>query len=291
MKNKEKRSEKMYTRFFIVSISFYLSISSLCAQSSSQVIDYANHLFARQNYLGALTEYQRAWVFNEDERLNTLLFDQISETHKYLGNTDQALKYKELAFKSAQSDTVRTDLMLETIPFYLGTKRYNDAVRLLLACKVYSQTTQDERSLYLGTIYFKQGKYDRAGTYFSSIISDSVFLSQRLSSRLLERPKQKVAQGLSYVVPGAGQVYAGDVQAGLNSTLLVCSIIGVGVILYQTYTLASAALAVGPLYYRYYLGGVKNAGSIAVKQKQINQNKVLQQILTEVARVSDESDF
>lgn len=251
------------------------------AQTLEETVASADQAFAEEDYLQSLTEYQRAWLFSESDSLHAYIFDRIAHSHSMLDHPEQAIYYKELAYKNATGEA-RSRLILEAIPWYVSVKQYSKALRALIGTPTFSDEMRDEKNLYLGILYFQLSNFEQAANYFNRVATDTASINRQLSSKKLHRPKEKVAKALSYVLPGAGQYYAGDLKNGLSSTAIVGAIVYVGINIFQRYTWYNAFIAAGPLFQRYYLGGVKNAGDVALKRQFKNRKKVLMTILEQI---------
>jgi len=84
---------------------------------------------------------------------------------------------------------------------------------------------------------------------------------------------------MSRIIPGSGQLYAGDIKNGLNSLLLTGGIALLGVHLYNQYSLFDAIMSAFPWFARYYKGGYHKAFEIAYQKRSIRRDRTYKQIL------------
>jgi hypothetical protein len=87
------------------------------------------------------------------------------------------------------------------------------------------------------------------------------------------------------IIPGSGQFYAGDVKNGFNSLLLTGGFVTVGFIIAINYSLLDSFVSVIPWIQRYYIGGIKRSGDIAVDRKLQKQDEIYQEILLTVKKL------
>jgi tetratricopeptide (TPR) repeat protein len=251
-----------------------------------QGVESAMRFADKQQRLGnfeiALKEYQRAWIFNDDNDRNTELFRNIAYTFEKSGDLERAYNYAELAYKSTNDAAERADLMFWCARYQLAAQAYYETIRLMLGCEAYDQESEKLKNFYIAVAYFELSKFQSSKKYFCRVIQDTSFVETCLSDRKLHRPKPKTARIMSSILPGSGQVYAGNLGSALNSLVLTGSIAMIGINMYFEYSLVSALLAAGPYYQRYYMGGVKNAEHLAVSKQRDNRLEVLQRLIDKI---------
>jgi len=94
----------------------------------------------------------------------------------------------------------------------------------------------------------------------------------------------KVAGVLSIVIPGSGQLYAGDYKNAVNSFLLVAVFAAIGTDMFIRYAWYDSLISVFPWFLRYYTGGYKNAMKIAEQKRTEKRNKRLNKIIETTQR-------
>jgi hypothetical protein len=96
----------------------------------------------------------------------------------------------------------------------------------------------------------------------------------------IKGPKPKKARILSTILPGLGQLYAGDIKNGINSFILTGGLIVLGINTAINLTLLDALMTVAPWFQRYYMGGYNRAENIAAEKFKEKQNRVFLSILS-----------
>ncbi|NPA45132.1 MAG: hypothetical protein GXO49_06350 [Chlorobi bacterium] len=165
-------------------------------------------------------------------------------------------------------------------------KNYNVAKKIIYNSKIDSCKKQvKKKNFYLGIINFAQANYDSAELFFINSVSDTSFLIKEKihnsfkDKKKLKRPNPKVAGALSIILPGSGQLYAGDYKNAINSLLLVSIFTAIGTDMYFRYAWYDSAISIFPWFYRYYRGGYKNAIRIAKEKRELKRNKKLNEII------------
>ena len=127
-----------------------------------------------------------------------------------------------------------------------------------------------------------------AEKYFEQAVPSNDSLSRKNLHALfnenekLKHKNPKAAKVLSMIIPGAGQLYAGDVKNGLNSLLLTGGFFLLFINTSIAYTFVDALVAVGPWYYRYYLGGYQRAETITINRVEMKRARIYRKMLDTV---------
>jgi len=149
-----------------------------------------------------------------------------------------------------------------------------------------SDSIKREVIFYKGAINFYTENYVDAKQCWLRLAADDSMRQYWIvrlfrENERINRLKPGVAIALSAVLPGAGQVYAGDIGDGVNSLALNAALF---VLAYHTaiaYNLFNAIVAVVPWNLRYYEGGFLRAGEI-VKEKRAQRHQEIYRQLLEV---------
>jgi hypothetical protein len=103
-------------------------------------------------------------------------------------------------------------------------------------------------------------------------------ISEYFDLKKLHRPSPKIAYWMSVVIPGSGQLYAGDIKNGMNSFVLS---IGLAILTYNiavSKSILDALITAFPWWQRYHIGGYNAAKRIAINKRQENRADVFKLI-------------
>ena len=269
----------------------YLILFNLCLffnafpQSHQEVLNYADSLLLAGRYTESEQEYLRVLFFNiSDLELN--LHRKLAFCA--LGNKQykKAMRYYDTALTLCNIDSVIVEIALEKCKVNILFKNFEAALADLYIFRHTFNTLQKETLiLYKGIIFFGLQQYDKALEYFLPLIPENDTIRQEklkavlTNNKLLKRPSPVLAKTLSMFIPGAGQVYAGNVADGLNSLVLSGSFVAIGLAMYKTYGLFDVILAVSTWSFRYYTGGVKNAQTQAYTKLTNRRNHAFNTVL------------
>lgn len=89
---------------------------------------------------------------------------------------------------------------------------------------------------------------------------------------------------MSMIIPGLGQLYAGDIKNGLNSLILTGGLFSLGIYSAINNGFLDASLSVIPWFQRYYQGGFNKAQIIAKAKIEKKRYQIFNQLLDEVSK-------
>ncbi len=271
---------------FVCLCALLLSIqSNTChAQTADETMHLAKQYFDAGNYLAAIKSYQRVNFFDPDRAYQCK--ERIAQSYFQLADFDQAAAYFDQAYYVQQSDSLRNEMILQKTLCLVKQRNYQASlVELLSLTEVSSAQQKYRRDLYLALAYFGVEKFDKSKTQFERLLSEDDSLRLGRLEDLFEKNEKvsklnpDTAKWLSIFIPGAGQMYAGDWNAGINSLLLNAALLFALVNTAVTYTFWDAFISVFPWYYRYYTGGIENAEVSVKKQKQKRRARIYEEIL------------
>jgi len=108
-----------------------------------------------------------------------------------------------------------------------------------------------------------QKKYSEA-EFFRKKVNSQLNINGLNSVDILRRNKNsRLASIMSSIIPGLGQYYSGNFKQGISSQLLLGTVTGVSVLMFENYNPCTAILSSVPMFLRYYSGGIVNAGKCA----------------------------
>jgi hypothetical protein len=223
-------------------------------------LSLADSLYAQRYYELAAVEYEREFFFYPE-----LLNDQV----KRLNYAVSLLKSNELKgiaeFNTVIDEFPDSDpkLKITMAKYYIQMENYYQAIQLL---------SETEEKRLLGFTYLLDNRLSTARNFFIEHGDDEL---ARDIDAYINRPKKSIrtAALLSFMCPGAGEVYASNVKGGVRSFLLN---LGSGVLLYNAIRkkkYVDAILIFNFLFQRFYLGSVFNAQKSALEWNKQNKEK------------------
>jgi tetratricopeptide (TPR) repeat protein len=256
----------------------------LSAQDFKETIKFADSQFSLGNYQLAVKEYQRALFFGKNDS-SDYLYKKIA--HAFFKNQkfDQANYFYDLSYKTATNDSLKKELIFNKTQCYMLLGDFQKSIYELTGLgNDLSEYFRNKRDFYFAITYFGLEDFEQSKIYFISLTNKKPEAKQEIekifkSKKNLYRPNPKTAKTLSMIVPGSGQLYAGDIKNSINSIVLIGGIAILGLRVYNEYSLFDTFMSVFPWFTRYYQGGYNKAFDIAVKKRAIRRNKTYKQIL------------
>lgn len=209
----------------------------------------AESLFAKRYYDLVSIEYQRLFFFDSSAYNNCQL--RLNYTIAVL-NQDFFKGYEEVEklFRDFPEIDTESKTILGRECYNLGN--YDIALNIL-------KLTPEKR--LLGLSYLFSGQYSNALKEFQ-ILDEA--LAQEIKD-FINRPKKSVTRAMlfSALLPGTGEIYAGNVRQGIQDFLLTALS---GFILYNSIKnkkYVDAGIIFSFVFNRFYFGSISNAGRIA----------------------------
>ncbi|MBN1949801.1 MAG: tetratricopeptide repeat protein [Bacteroidales bacterium] len=259
----------------------FISINSglLSGQyTADSALSFADQQYLRGNYSLALKEYQR--VSFHDNFSDAYLLFKIGDCYLNQGDWTHARYYYDQVIRITHDDSLLVNAEIRNISTRIQEEAYKRALINLYSVHdtVYRQYN-DEINLLFGITHFGLTEFDTSRYYFKKIVETDSLACAKIDSlfslkKMLYKPNPNLAYALSLVIPGLGQLYAGDVPDALNSFILSGSLVGLSVFVAYQYTLLDAILSILPWYQRYYMGGLENTNEIAEKKRQERRSSI-----------------
>lgn len=255
----------------------FLPPYSAVAQNINQTKAFAEEAFNRGDYSNALQAFQRVAFFQESQE-RAVLYYKIATCYSQTNKLDLANSYYDRSFFLAEDSLVR-EIIFEKLKILLRQGKFNNALLEIFSVEQALEGENAKRlHFFEGLCYYGLDDFNAAYVAFDNALTpkDSIAKKQLktllIDNKKLARPNPNKAQNLSYILPGLGQFYAGDVKNGFNSLLLSATFIGVAINVGYRYSFIDAAISVIPWFQRYYLGGADKAKIIA--EQKLSENKV-----------------
>lgn len=278
----------MTKRWLLLILACKLSCTVMCAQLMDNQLKFAAELYDNANYSMALKEYLRAYYFERDGTYSELSLN-VGQCFAALDNYPKALDFFT---KYERQNTTKSDQVLSVklhkSQIHLLQEDPKSAIIELLGCSSdLIANDADRYYFHLGFAFLVDNDFD-AGfdafsklSYASNLVGDDMDI---ISDALVQNYKtnHSIPKVLSYILPGAGQVYNGNYADGANSLGLVGGLGLVFAEVLNTLSFLDALVSVGPFIIRYYIGGAKNA-AMGSERRELSQKQVLlKQVLLQI---------
>ena len=274
------------------SISLFLMSASLLfsgftASAEEPPLSLGGYLFAQGNYDTAITEYKRYLFFHPYNPGVGAVYYKIGVAYRAQGLWTEAVTAFRAATHLATDDKAKSEYQLALAVTLIAAQDY-DLARLELI-KVTMRTPSAQlyrRALFLQAVaYIYQFRWEDARESLRNYTTDEK-LDMRLEAATdMPLKSARLARVLSTILPGAGQVYAGDWGGGLNALLLngALGFLGVDAVLDGYYV--DAALWGVFIFWRYYRGNTFRAGQAAEQFNQQESRKAAEAILQRLQEI------
>lgn len=236
------------------------------------IIRFGDSLYAQESYEEALLEYQRAYFFASGEQ-KSLSGAKMAECYLLSDDFFRARSYYDSAISCTTFESSVTNYQFRKILCLILEKNFGYALNETDQLKVDSNSIMMRRKyLYQGICYFGLKKYKESHHFLRNSLPETdtvriVQLQQLFeNNKRLNCPNSALAIVLSVVLPGAGQIYSGNIRGGINSVLLLSGLLYIGSTLS-----ASGLIIIIPFLYRYYIGGILNAKKAALEKQKEKQ--------------------
>jgi hypothetical protein len=261
----------------------FSTLVQLNAQNFEETVLFADRQFENQNYQLAVKEYQRALFFSKGEKTD-YLYQQIARAFFKNSQFAQAAYFYDLSYKTSTNDSLKKELTFNKAECYLLMSDYRQSVYELISLgNDLSSYFKGKQDFYLAVSYFGLEEFGKSEAHFIRLVKNEPKLVNEISGMFsrknLYRPSPKTAKTLSRIIPGTGQLYAGDLKNALNSLVLTGGLAFLGIHVYTEYSLFDSIMSVFPWFYRYYQGGSNKAHKIAHEKREIKRDKTYQSIL------------
>ncbi len=257
----------MRTFFQILFLPLFLWQSVFSQGVINQQFNYADSLFKAQNYFDAITEFKRLMFFDSTGNYKFASEMKIGLSYKAGGKYSEAIESFVNAAKYAEGEAEKFNAETQIIRTQILARKTDAALNLISELKKNADDNQKRLLLYWrGWAFMFATKWEKAYNQFQIIKENE--LSQVCKDVINKKYSVNFVKEISYIIPGAGQIYTGNYLSGLMS-------LGWNVL--WGYTTVKAFLAdrvfdgimVGNLlWFRFYRGNFQNAEKFA-KQKNI----------------------
>lgn len=284
-----KKSGKTYIivlKIFL-SVLFSFCFSTGFTQNPEQTLTFAEEQLNQGNYLPANKALNRLMFFD-----NGLEYPEIFELFAYsyfqLNDYNNAWYYYDLAAIRSDKDSLRAEFTFMKVACRLYLKEYHEAMIDLMSFQ--GHLTENQRwqfNLLAGINSFYLMDYIQSEIHFRNCADSNSYLMVKSAFSDIKKVEKRFnpnkAKVMSIILPGSGQLYAGDLKNGINSFALVFGFIAVGLSVSSSIRFIDAAIIIFPWFQRYYMGGYQKASVITLEKQNAEKNKVLLSLIDQLS--------
>lgn len=205
-----------------------LALWGFAIAEADPALDLAAFFVERGEHDAAITEYKRYLFFHPDAPDAPQIRRQIGLAYRELGQWDLAVAWLRRALEGASGGTFQVVARVDLGVTLLASGQPSLALfELLKAESGTSDEAMRRRIRFLrGVAYLMQSQWKQAETTLKPYLVEeadpkAASIIEALRQAANHRDKSPtVAKWLSTLLPGAGQIYAGDWRGGLNALVL-----------------------------------------------------------------------
>jgi tetratricopeptide (TPR) repeat protein len=267
---------------WIILVHFTVLAQPVAAEErADRLWDFANHLYEKQDYYRALSEYQRfVFLFPKDYRVDQAKL-QIGRCYRREGRADKGFSYLIRLFNTRAEEQIGPEALLEMVAIREEQERY---LRAIYWAKQFIErypdyTELDSVHLRLAWLQIDSGRYEEAIATLERIRTESRHYPRARSLRqaLQQRPEvggrsPVVAGALSAVLPGSGHLYAGRPGQAASSFLLNALFITGAVLAFEHDSPVLGGILVF-FEVGWYVGGIRSGAQAAREENQKEESK------------------
>jgi tetratricopeptide (TPR) repeat protein len=251
-------------------------------QTVQTALRQADSLLSRGDYEAAVKLYDRVLFFDE-EGYASKSYENIARCYFLNKQYAKAASYFSIAGSNTNHDSIASAIFQKKTICLILDEQFLAAREELFAMPDTYASSQ-EGILLMALSYYGNQETEAAFKEFAKLegLKQHSTELKKLKRKLerAERKNPKTAKVLSIIVPGTGQIYAGDWRNGINSFLLTGGLMALGIHSMITVGVLDGLLLVGPWYQRYYTGGFNRAALSVEAMKKKTRYEVLQSILS-----------
>lgn len=204
---------------------FSFSGSKLNCQTIQETVNFSDQLFEEENYDLALQGYKRIAFF--DSSKHWLNYYKKACCEWKLNQKSEALISLNQAFFLCEEEVGLEQIYFKKLNFLIQLKMFENALEEIQISNLNLLPKSLKRELFFsGVSYYGMERYGQSKIKFSQCLHPSDFKSHKILDSLFrdttefKSPNPSLAKSLSYIIPGAGQAYAGNGKDGFNSLII-----------------------------------------------------------------------
>jgi tetratricopeptide (TPR) repeat protein len=274
------------------SVRFFLIINLLCvclaqAQTSEEVVAFANDQFGQGHYEIAAKEYNPALFFGSPEQ--DFLALRIAQCYFETGNLELSAEFFDKAYSYTRSDSLQNEAILgKSFCLILQAQHMLALAELINFNETTSQLQNSEYHFLNGIALFSlerdtlaYEKFVRAMAFLPDEGPNLEQLDQVFARvyKLRKRFSPNRAYIMSVFLPGLGQMSVGEWKEGLNSMVLIGILFVITQRIAIAFSFGDALITIMPWLQRYYMGGMDKSKELAVARIERERYRAYTKIL------------
>ena len=255
-----------------------IAILPIFNEPAHENLAFADFLYENDMTYEAITEYKRYLFHNQDAKDSDYARFKIAMGLVFLNDLSGADKaLEDLSFNANQEIFGHRAKLISALLYIKSNDFHRAVAELEYLIRVSPKERIGEIQYFLAWVKLFKGEDEEAIDLFSQLLRDpnatrtytsAAYGIHRFISHNPAVTGNKIpnlARFVSGILPGAGQMYAGDVLSGINSTVLNGSIAYFVINNISLGNYFQAAYIFYFLWRRYYFGGIELAGEKAIE--------------------------
>ncbi len=205
-------------RKYITATILLISFASFAQNAFDGQFDFAKKLYNYEDYFDTVTELKRLLFFDENNKYNYEANLLIGKSYKQGAKFSDAIRYLTLAEINAENIDELYETRIEIIRINILRKTTRRAFKLLDSLRSDKRfiDRKDEIKYWRGWAYMFADDWEQAAQTFAEIDTSHVLktLAEEVDD---DWYSVSFAKTISYIIPGAGQIYTGEYISGLLS--------------------------------------------------------------------------
>lgn len=261
----------------IITYLFVLTSLSNYAQDILSIqFDYANSLYKSGQYFDAITEFKRLLFFDTENKYFDKANFLIGNCYKAGAKFDEAIKHFSIAEINSDSIKIKTEAKFQIVKTNILRRTTNRALEILNDIDITNKDKKlaDSINYWRGWAYIFADDWKNASNYFAKIDSNHPLI--KLCNDVdNEKVSVTFAKVISYILPGSGQIYSGNLLSGILS--LGWNLLG-GYFTINSFLedrIFDGAVIGSLIWLRFYRGNIQNAEKFATQKNKDVANNAL----------------
>jgi len=251
-----------------------ISFTAFAQSSYDAQFNFAKKLYSDEKYFDTVTELKRLLFFEENNEYNYEANLLIGKSYKQGAKFSDAIRHLTLAEINAKTIDELYETRIEIIRINILRRTTRRAFKLLDSLEYDKRFAdkQDEIKYWRGWAYMFADDWEKAAQTFGEI--DSTHVLKILADEVVDDLYSvSFAKTISYIIPGAGQIYTGEYISGFLS--LGWNVLW-GYLTIKAFIaerIFDGIVIANFLWLRFYRGNLQNAETFAMEKNLVKSNK------------------